>query len=59
MTERLEDRTIEDLEALGVGPKTRQALETLRDRSKDLAAASAIPAALPPKPIPPQAAAGF
>jgi hypothetical protein len=53
VTERLEDRTIEDIQAMGIGPKTLQALDAIRDRTKDLAAPGTIQAALPPKPIPP------
>src|SRR3954466_7190462 len=38
LTEKLDDRTIENWLALGIGPKTRTALEALRDQSKELAA---------------------
>src|SRR5262249_9403940 len=48
--DRLDDRTIEDWLALGIGPKTRAALEALRDQSKTLAVAK-LPE--PPKPDPP------
>jgi hypothetical protein len=50
LTEKLDDRTIEDWLALGIGPKTRAALEALRDQSKTLAIAK-LPE--PPKPDPP------
>jgi len=54
MTERLDDRTIEELQGLGVGPKTLAALRLLRDQSAALsAAAPATPEAKPvPKPPP-------
>src|SRR4051812_16583097 len=35
LTEKLDDRMIENWLALGIGPKTRAALEVLRDQSKD------------------------
>src|SRR5712692_9436162 len=50
LTDKLEDRTIEDWLALGIGPKTRAALEALRDQSKGLAVAKLPP---PPKVDPP------
>jgi len=36
LAERLDDRTIEDLQGLGAGPRTVEALRTLRDASKSL-----------------------
>ena len=36
LTHRLDDRTIEDLQWMGAGPKTTAALRELRDESKDL-----------------------
>jgi hypothetical protein len=53
MTERLEDRTIEELQGLGAGPRTLEALRQMRDASEQLPAAK--PSAPPPKPsaIPP------
>jgi hypothetical protein len=54
LTERLDDRTIEEIQGYGkIGPKTLQALTSLRDRTQALAAAAPIVA--PPKatPIPP------
>jgi hypothetical protein len=55
LTERLEDRTIEDLQGQGkVGPKTLQALQGLRDRSQTLAVAKpVIPEPKPVMPPPP------
>ncbi len=53
LTERLDDRTLEEIEAMGIGPYTRHALEALRDRSKALTTAEPAAALLPPKPIPP------
>jgi hypothetical protein len=50
LTDKLEDRMIEDWLALGIGPKTRAALEALRDQSKTLAVAK-LPE--PPKAEPP------
>jgi hypothetical protein len=54
LTERLDDRTIEEIQGFGkIGPKTLQALASLRDRTQALAAAA--PIVEPPKatPIPP------
>jgi hypothetical protein len=53
LTERLDDRTIEELQSYGIGVKTLQALQALRDRTKDLAAAKAVAREAPPTPIPP------
>ncbi len=53
LTERLDDRTIEDLQGYGIGAKTLQALEALRDRTKDLMAAKPIVPEAPPTPISP------
>src|SRR5262249_58682187 len=50
LTEKLDDRTIENWLALGIGPKTRAALEALRDMSKTQAAA---PIVEPPRQDPP------
>jgi len=56
LTEKLDDRTIEQIESLGIGPKTLAALRLLRDRSAELApAAPPVPAAAP-KPSPPPSA---
>jgi hypothetical protein len=50
LSEKLDDRLIEDWLALGIGPKTRAALELLRDQSKTLVTAHF---AAPPPPDPP------
>ena len=51
LTERLDDRTIEDMQSSGgLGPKTMLALKLLRDRTKSLSAANLTP---PPKYVPP------
>jgi hypothetical protein len=50
LTERLDDRTIEEMQGLGMGPKTLQALQALRDRTKDLMAAKPIVPEAPPVP---------
>jgi hypothetical protein len=47
LSERLDDVTIEKLLASGIGPKTLNALRTLRDQSQSLATAK--PPAAPPK----------
>lgn len=56
MTERLDDRTVEDLQGLGIGPRTLAALRMLRDESKGLDAASPAAPEVKPKPIPPPSA---
>ncbi len=53
MRERLDDRTVEELRSLGAGPKTLEALRTLRDKSQALPAPKAKPVVLPPAPMPP------
>jgi len=54
MTERLDDRAIEDIEGqIKLGPKAQAALRALLDQSQGLTAAKAVVAPLPPKPIPP------
>jgi len=53
LTERLDDRTIEELQGYGIAEKTLQALQALRDRTKSLMAAKPIPPEAPPTPIPP------
>jgi hypothetical protein len=52
LTEKLEPRVIEDLEALDLGPLTRRALEKLRVDSANLTTSS-VKAVLPDEPIPP------
>ena len=56
MTERLDDRAIEEMQSLGVGPKTLAALRVLRDESQGLAAAKPVEPAAKPRPIPPPSA---
>jgi hypothetical protein len=53
LTERLDDRTLESLEAMNIGAQTRHALEALRDRTKNLNTAASPDALLPPKQEPP------
>jgi hypothetical protein len=54
LTERLEDRVIEDLQGEGtLGPKTLDALRNLRDTSQSLASARPILPEAKPTPIPP------
>ncbi|MGA3203771.1 MAG: hypothetical protein ABSF12_14895, partial [Bryobacteraceae bacterium] len=43
LTERLEDKTVEELQGLGAGPKTVMALRKLEEESAGLAAAAAPP----------------
>ena len=52
LTERLEPRVIEDLEALDLGPLTRRALDKLQAESMSLPASS-VKQVLPDEPIPP------
>ncbi len=52
LTEKLEPKVIEDLEALDLGPLTRRALEKLRVDSQTLNASS-VKQVLPDEPIPP------
>ena len=54
LTERLDDRTIEEIQGFGsLGPKTLEALRGLRDRTQALAAAKLPPPEPKPVPIPP------
>ncbi len=55
MSERLDDRTIEELQGLGAGPKTVEVLNALRDASKSLPGAErpAVQETPAPAPIPP------
>ena len=55
LTEKLEPRVVEDLEALDLGPLTRRALEKLRVDSQTLTASS-VTQVLPDEPIPPPSA---
>ncbi|HWB82979.1 MAG TPA: hypothetical protein VG675_02480 [Bryobacteraceae bacterium] len=43
LSDRLDDRTIEELQGLGIGPRTLHALDDLRDESKALSAARITP----------------
>src|SRR5947208_13123006 len=49
LTDKLTDRAIEELLAVGIGPKTRDALNLLRDRSATLNIAAAAPKPEGPK----------
>ncbi|MGO9261485.1 MAG: hypothetical protein ACLQU1_35055 [Bryobacteraceae bacterium] len=53
LKERLDDRTIEDFQGYGIGRKTLEALEALRDRTQQLMAAQPIVPDAKPRPIPP------
>ena len=55
LTEKLEPRVIEDLQALDLGPLTLRALEKLRVESQTLAS-STVKQVLPDEPIPPPSA---
>jgi len=52
LTDKLTDRQIEELLAIGIGPKTRDALNVLRDRSATLSVAAPAPKPEGPK-LPP------
>jgi hypothetical protein len=52
LTEKLEPRVLEDLDALDLGPLTRRALEKLRVDSQTMSASS-VKQVLPDEPIPP------
>ena len=56
LTEKLDDRTIENLQSLGIGPRTFAALRLLRGQSQALPAASQDISESKPRPIPPPAA---
>jgi len=53
LTERLDDRSVEQMRGLGIGPKTLEALQRLRDQSKTLPAAKPIEPPGPPEQAPP------
>lgn len=53
LAEKLEDRTVEELQGLGAGPKTVEALHALRDSTATLPAARRAAPPPPPAPIPP------
>ena len=56
LTEKLDNRTIEGLQGLGVGPKTLAALRLLRDQSQSLPVAQPDVPEAQPRPIPPPSA---
>jgi len=53
LKERLDDRTIEEIQGYGIGPKTTEALRVLRDRTQQLMAAQPVVPEAKPRPIPP------
>jgi hypothetical protein len=53
LSERLDDRTIEDLQGQGLGPKTVAALHNLRDATATLKEAAPEPPPPPPPPVKP------
>jgi hypothetical protein len=53
LTERLDERTVEDLQGLGAGPKTVSALKSLSEASTGLPEAARPKVAAAPAPIPP------
>ncbi len=54
LTQRLDDRTVEELQGEGAGPKTVEALHALRDATQTLVAPpKPTPTPPPPPPIPP------
>ena len=57
LTEKLDDRTVEELQGLGLGPKTVAALRGLRDQSQELKAAGPLMPDAKPAPKPPPSAA--
>ncbi len=53
LKERLDDRTVEEMQGYGIGPKTTEALHALRDRTRELMAAQPLVPDAKPRPIPP------
>jgi hypothetical protein len=53
LSERLDDRSVELLQGLGIGPKTLEALQRLRDQSKTLTAGGPMEPPGPPPQAPP------
>jgi hypothetical protein len=53
LKERLDDRTVEEIQGYGIGPKTVEALRALRDRTQQLMAAQPLMPDAKPRPIPP------
>jgi len=56
LSEKLDDRTIEDLQSLGIGPKTVAVLRVLRDQSQGMALAGPVAPEAKPAPKPPPSA---
>jgi len=56
LTEKLDDRTVENLQALGIGPKTLAILRLLRDQSRGLPVAAPEKPESTARPIPPPSA---
>jgi hypothetical protein len=57
LSQKLDGHTMEELQALGAGPRTAEALNTLREASQNLPAPPApAPPPAPPVPIPPPSA---
>ena len=53
LTESLDDRTIEELQGFGAGPRTVEAMKQLRDATRSLPKAQSLAAPPKPAPIPP------
>jgi len=53
LSEKLDDRGIEEMQALGIGPKTMAALRALREQSQGLTTAAAVTPEAKPAPKPP------
>jgi hypothetical protein len=53
MAERLDDRTLENIQSLGVGPKTLKELQRLRDESRGLGEAKPVEVGTKPAQAPP------
>jgi hypothetical protein len=53
LKERLDDRTLEEIQGYGIGQKTMEALRALRDRTQQLVAAQPLVPDAKPRPIPP------
>lgn len=53
LTERLDDRSVEQMQSLGIGPRTLAALRKLSEQSQSLPAAKPIEPPAPPRQAPP------
>jgi hypothetical protein len=53
LSERLEAGTIEDIQGLGAGPQTMEALNRLREQTRGLPVAAPLAPKVAPRPIPP------